>query len=95
MKIINRKILVDFKQRHADARKQVDSWEAEASEANWNLPQEIKKRYTSASFLPNSQVVFNIKGNKYRLWVQISYNNLIIFIKNIGTHDEYMKWKIN
>lgn len=95
MKIINRKILVDFKQRHADVISQVDSWEAETSEAEWNLPQDIKKRYVAASFLANNHVVFNLRGNKYRLLVQVSYNNKIIYIKNMGTHDEYMKWKIN
>lgn len=95
MKIVNRKILVDFKRVHADANSQVDSWEAEANEAEWNLPQDIKKRYAAASFLANNHVVFNLKGNKYRLLVQVSYNNKIIFIKKAGTHNEYMKWKIN
>ncbi len=92
MKIINRKMLADFKQKHADVISQVDSWEAEAGEAEWNLPQDIKKRYAAASFLANNHVVFNLKGNRYRLLIQVSYNNKIIFIKKIGTHDEYMKW---
>ena len=94
MKIVNRKILVDFKQRHADAISQVNSWEAEAGEAVWSSPQDIKKRYAAASFLANNHVVFNIRGNKYRLLVQLSYNNKIIFIMKAGTHDEYMKWNI-
>ena len=90
MKIVNRKILADFKQKHADVSSQIDSWEAEASEAEWNLPQDIKKRYAAASFLANNHVVFNLK--KYRLLIQVSFNNKIILIKKIGTHDEYMKW---
>lgn len=94
MKIVNRKILVDFKQRHADASSQVDSWEAEAGEAEWSSPQDIKRRYATASFLANNHIVFNIRGNRYRLWVQLSYKNQVIFIMKAGTHDEYMKWNI-
>jgi mRNA interferase HigB len=92
VKLINRGILHDFKQRHPDASSQVEAWEAEASDANWNMPSDIKKRYGAASFLKDSNVVFNIKGNKYRLRVRVSYKNQIVFILKAGTHTEYMAW---
>ena len=90
MKIIHRKLLVDFKQKHADTQSHLDSWETEAKEAEWDRPHDVKQKYPSASILAKNHVIFNIRGNRYRLWVQVSYNNKIIFIKKIGTHDEYM-----
>ncbi len=95
MNIVGRKKLDDFKKKYTDACSQIDSWEAEASLAHWTKYLEIKNRYSSADFLKNNQVVFNIKGNKYRLLVQVDYKNQIVLIKKVGTHNEYMKWLIN
>ncbi|MEA3463609.1 MAG: type II toxin-antitoxin system HigB family toxin [Patescibacteria group bacterium] len=95
MKIVNRKVLDDFKQKHVEVRSQVDAWEAETNAAGWNMPSDIKKRYAAASFLADNHVVFNLKGNRYRLLVQVSFKNKIVFIKKIGSHNEYMKWEIN
>lgn len=50
---------------------------------------DIKARYASASILPNNRVVFNIKGNDYRLVVSIRYDSAIVFIRFVGTHSEY------
>ena len=95
MKIVGRNILEDFKGKYADVCSQVDSWCAEAITASWSKPTDIKQRYATASLLANNHVVFNLKGNKYRLLTQVSYKNQIILIKKVGTHNEYMKWKIN
>lgn len=94
MKLIGKQILQDFKERHADTRSQIESWEAEVEEAQWNTPNDLKQRYPKASFLKDRHVVFNICWNKYRLLAQIAYQNGIILIKKIGTHKEYDKWKI-
>ncbi|MDD5702685.1 MAG: type II toxin-antitoxin system HigB family toxin [Dehalococcoidales bacterium] len=67
---------------------------AEVEGANWKAPYELKYRYPKASILGNQQVIFDICGNKYRLWTQISYKNGIVLIKNIGTHKEYENWKL-
>lgn len=91
MKIICRGILEEFKRKHPDVRSQVDAWSAEVFAATWSKTMDIKQRYASASFV-DDHVIFNLKGNKYRLKVQINYKNQIVVIKNIGTHDEYMKW---
>lgn len=95
MKIVNRKILDDFKQAHADVKSHADTWGSIAGAADWSSPHDVKKRFSKASILADNQVVFNLRGNKYRLLVQISYNNKIIFIKKIGTHSEYNKWQTN
>ncbi len=72
MKILGRKIINDFRFKHADARSHVDSIEAEMVSAEWNNPRDIKQKYPIASILSDNQVVFNIKGNKYRLLVKIN-----------------------
>jgi mRNA interferase HigB len=94
MKITNRKALDDFKGSHADAVNQLNAWEAEVGLAQWKLPTELTAQYGSASILKGRHVVFNIGGNKYRLWVQISYKSGIVNVKAIGTHSEYDKWEI-
>lgn len=92
MKILGKQILVHFKQKHPDASSHIDSWVAETDMADWHRPQDLKARYPAASILPENHVIFNIRGNRYRLKVMINYGNQIVLIKNAGTHDEYMKW---
>ena len=94
MEIIGRKTLHDFKVRHADACATLNSWEAEVSATIWKTPQDIKKRYSKASILPGNHVIFDVCGNRYRLWVQIAYKKEVVLIKKIGTHKEYDKWQI-
>lgn len=95
MKIIGKQILHDFKEQHADARSQIESWEAEVEGAQWGTPVGLKQRYPKASILKNQHVVFNICGNKYRLLVQLAYKTNIVLIKKIGTHKEYDNWNID
>ena len=92
MKIIGRGILNNFKSKQTDVRSQIDSWEAEVTIAIWQKPLDLKRRYASASILPNNEVIFNLKGNKYRLLVQVNYKNQIVLVKKVGNHKEYMKW---
>lgn len=94
MNVIGKKILSEFSARHADVRERLNAWLNEAEEANWKRSQDIKQRYASASFLADNIVVFNIKGNDYRLVVKIDYKNQIVLIKKIGTHAEYSRWKL-
>jgi mRNA interferase HigB len=94
MKLIGKQILNDFKERHTEARPQIESWEAEVEEAQWNTPVDLKQRYPKASILKDQHVVFNICWNKYRLLVQVSYKNKIVLVKKIGTHKEYDNWKM-
>lgn len=95
MKLLGKKILDDFKQKHVDAQSQIESWKAEIEEAKWNTPHDLKSRYPKASLIGNQQVVFDICGNKYRLLVQVSYKNGMVLVKKVGTHKEYDNWNIN
>jgi mRNA interferase HigB len=65
------------------------AWAAEARKAAWKTTGDIRRRYPSADFLKGNRVVFNIKGNAYRLVVQIHYNTGAVFIRFTGTHAEY------
>jgi mRNA interferase HigB len=91
MRIIARRTLSDFYSIHADAKSALEAWFQEANAARWVGPQDIKLRYPSADILPSNRVVFNIKGNNYRLIVKIHYNTSIVFIRFVGTHAEYDK----
>jgi len=94
MKLIGKQILTNFKERHTEARSQVESWEAEVEEAQWNTPVDLKQRYPKASILKDQHVVFNICWNKYRLLVQVGYKTKIVLVKKIGTHKEYDNWNL-
>jgi mRNA interferase HigB len=91
MRIIARRTLREFHDQHADAKSAIESWFHEVAAAKWAGPQDIKQRYPSADILPGNRVVFNIKGNTYRLIVKIHYNTGIVFIRFVGTHAAYNK----
>ena len=93
MKVISRKIIDDFCKKHVDVKKQLSLWLNEALESEWKTPGDIKKKYSSATFLSNNIVWFNIKGKKYRLKTIVAYQTQTVFIEWIGTHAEYNKLK--
>jgi len=95
MKLLGKSILDEFKQKHADARPQIDSWEAEVKEVEWKTPQDLKNRYPKASILSKQRVVFNICGNKYRLLTLVTYKIEVVLVIKIGTHNEYDNWIID
>jgi len=71
------------------------TWYDTAKNSKWNSPNDVKKAYINASILKNSRVVFNIKGNSYRLIVQFNYERQWAFIRFIGTHADYDKIDAN
>jgi mRNA interferase HigB len=89
MRVIAVATLRVFWQRHPDAEQPLKAWFEEATKASWTQPSDIKAHYRSASVLKNRRVVFNIKGNEYRLIVAIAYRLQIVYVKFIGTHVEY------
>ncbi len=89
MKVVGRARLDEFCTKHADARKWIETWLGEIEGADWTTPQQIKDRYVSASFLPNNTVIFNVKGNDYRLEVTVAYKTSVLAVKWVGTHAEY------
>jgi len=95
LRIISRKTLREFWIKHKDCEQQLKSWHRETEKAKWKNPNELKLEYPSASILDNERIVFNIKGNKYRLIVKINFEYQIIWIRFIGTHAEYDKIDAN
>ena len=89
MRVIAVSTLREFWDRHPQAEVPLQAWHAEASRANWKSPAAIKEVHRNASFLANNRVVFNIKGNDYRLVVKVHYNTGIMYIRFVGTHAEY------
>jgi mRNA interferase HigB len=89
MKVLDRERLERFSRRHADARRWIENWLADVESAAWGTPQDIRRRHASASFLPGGVVIFNVKGNSYRLEVTVAYRTGVVVIDWIGTHREY------
>lgn len=89
MRIIARRTLRVFWERHPDSEQPLKAWFAEANSADWKNPQQIKGRYSHASFVADNRVIFNIGGNKYRLVAHVNYDFQILYIKFVGTHAEY------
>jgi len=81
MRVISRKTLKVFWEKHADAEQPLRAWFHEARCSDWKSFKDIKSRYQSADVLPGNRVVFNIKGNTYRLVVRLHYNTGIVFIR--------------
>ncbi len=92
MKLVGLPVLFEFCQRHADCQQAVSAWIAEVKSATWQTPNDIKARYSTASFLSDNRVVFNIKGNRYRLGVKIYYAAQTVIVKQAATHAEYDDW---
>ena len=81
--------LREFWQRHPDSQEPLKSWLADAEKSNWRTPHDIKADHASASIVAGDRVVFNIKGNSYRVIVAVNYSHQIMLIKFVGTHSEY------
>ncbi|RYZ86652.1 MAG: type II toxin-antitoxin system HigB family toxin [Proteobacteria bacterium] len=89
MKIMGLETLDAFCSKHADVRKWVGTWKLDVEAAQWNGPQDIKNRYSTVSFLSANMVIFNVKGNTYRLETKVNYQTKMVLIKWAGTHAEY------
>jgi len=91
MRIIAKRTLREFWEEpaHRDAEQPLKAWYAEAKNATWRTPADIKEKYGNASIVGNNRVVFNIAGNKYRLVIEFHYNRGIGYVRFIGTHEEY------
>jgi mRNA interferase HigB len=97
MRIIARRTLKAFVEARAGHRDQsalkaaLDAWFDEASKADWRNSAGVKRSYATASIISADRIVFNIKGNSYRLVVAVNFEKSIVFIKWIGTHADYDK----
>ena len=91
MRIISRKTLREFWEKHPDAEQPFRAWYANVKRATWKSPADVKTGYRNISFVANNRVIFNIKGNRYRLVVAIDYEYSVVYIRFVGTHREYDK----
>jgi mRNA interferase HigB len=89
MRVVAKRILREYWEKQTDSEDQLKTWYREASKALWTFPSNIKSEYPKASILKSGRVVFNICDNKYRLIVKINYLRQWVFIRFIGTHNDY------
>jgi mRNA interferase HigB len=89
MRIIAKKALRDFWEQYPDAKESLEAWYYETLKADWANPQQVKSDLRNASIIADNRVVFNIKGNHYRLIVKINYPYRVAYIRFIGTHKQY------
>ena len=94
MRVISRRTLLSFAEKHKDAAVALEKWRKMAEKAKWQNPEDLKKQFAAVDIV-GKFTVFDIKGNQYRLIVDIQYQKQIIFIKYVLTHKEYDrdKWK--
>ncbi len=91
MRIISRKALKLFWEKHPDSEQPLRAWLKNVKQSEWKAPADIKSSYRSASFIANNRVIFNIKGNHYRIIIAIKYRHSVVYIRFVGTHSEYDK----
>jgi mRNA interferase HigB len=95
MRVIARRTLLDYvasqagSKDHRALKAALDSWFAEVSKAQWASAADVKRLYATASIVGADRIVFNIKGNDYRLVVAVNFSKSIVWIKGIGRHRDY------
>lgn len=89
MRIIARSTLKNFWETYPDSEQPLKVWFKVAAEAAWKHPKDVKASFSTASILKDGRVVFNIGGNKYRLVTWITYAYSVVYIRFVGTHEEY------
>ena len=89
MRAISKKPLREFWEKHNDAKAPLQAWYDDALRSEWRTPQDVKQRYGNASIIADNRLIFNIKGNDYRLVVKVHYDRGQIYIRFVGTHREY------
>lgn len=94
MRIAGLPELEAYKSRSEQLREHINAWIQEVKSATWANPHELRERYPQASIVGKGNVVFNVCGHRYRLWVKIDYQRQVVLIKKIGTHKEYDQWQI-
>ncbi|MFO7933805.1 MAG: type II toxin-antitoxin system HigB family toxin [Bacteroidales bacterium] len=90
-RIFAKRTLKLFWEKHPDAEQYLKTWYDTALNSEWKTPSDIKKAFRSVSILKGGRIVFNAKGNTYRLVVKFNFEKQWAFIRFIGTHSEYDK----
>ncbi len=91
MRIIALKTIKDYWTKHSETEQPLKSWYDEVKKADWEKPEDILREFPKARVIKNDRVIFNIKGNRFRLVVAVKYDFKIFYIRFISTHAEYDK----
>ena len=91
MVIISKAILNEFGLRHIDSVPALNEWYAVVKAADWGNLVELRQTFNSVDFVDNDRLVFNVRGNRYRVVVMIFFNVRTIYVRFVGTHAEYDK----
>lgn len=94
-RIFAKSTLKEFWESHPDSEQHLKTWYNTAMSSSWKTPNEVKETYANASILKDGRIVFNIKGNIYRLVVKVNFEKQWIFIRFIGKHEDYDKIDAN
>jgi len=94
-RIFSKSTLREYWEKYPDSEQYLKTWYDTAMSSDWLTPNDVKQTYANASILKDSRIVFNVKGNSYRLVVKFNFEKQWIFIRFIGTHLEYDKIDAN
>jgi len=94
-RIFAKSTLREFWEKYPDTEQYLKTWYDTAINADWRTPADVKQTYSTASILKNNRVIFNIKGNSYRIVAKFNFEKQWIFIRFVGTHSEYDKIDAN
>ena len=89
MRILSRKTLREFWEAHPDAKEPLEVWYHRTKTEDWSTPANVQDLWPRSSIVGPNRVVFRIKGNNYRMVVEVNYQGAIVFIRFIGTHAQY------
>ena len=95
MIIASRELIDEFIKKHPQAKSSLELWMYRAESLNWKTPADIKATVRSVDFLHGNRAIFNISGNKYRLYVKVLYIEGILYVMGVYTHAEYSKLNLN
>lgn len=94
-RIFSKSTLREYWETHPDSEQYLKTWYDTAMSSDWKTPNDVKQTYASSSILKDSRIVFKAKGNSYRLVTIFNFEKQWIFIRFIGTHEEYDKMDVN
>jgi len=94
-RVFSKSTLREYWEKHPDSEQYLKTWYETVMNSNWERPNDVKETFVNASVMKNNRIIFNIKGNSYRLVAKFNYEKQWIFVKFIGTHSEYNKIDAN
>ncbi|MGG7661693.1 type II toxin-antitoxin system HigB family toxin [Dyadobacter sp. BHUBP1] len=94
-RIFSRGTLRDFWENHPEMEQPLKVWYDDVLAADWKSPSDVKRQYATASILKNGRIVFNIRGNSFRLVAHFDFERQMVYIRFIGSHKEYDKIDAN